>query len=465
MSSPPSPKLQSFAEFRGDLEGYIEHVEQYRQYTQIKAQMKHIKKKLFSQDLSITLGSSPDSQYIPALSISQQDHLTNLNQLSSDSPVLSCPPLELKNGLELGQETNKSLEDIEISFIPLGDSITPNIASTPGNSMTVSPIHLQPGDFGERQECQPHVEQEEEQERKSLLQKEKKQEVEKKKSTFQIEPNKTVLQKEAQGYENEKEVWQIIAHGVYPPLSNSFVCKYCHKICKSNTHLVDHLRCSHKNPGSCRICGKVFPSSKKLREHSKFVHSAVCLPCPKCGKAFKGRSNLVRHELTCTPRLPALNKQKFSKASCKICSKIFSSYSSHRRHMKNVHDQVLKKIDRTGTPEQKLARRQSCHLCAVEVITVHELHEHMKESHGGEKVWPCSKCDKTFVSNELLGDHKRRVHPSKTQQCKGRDGKVGCGKTFKRSDSLRDHLRKKCGKPLKKWEDLSYWGKANRSKN
>ena len=225
MSPPPSPKLESFAEFGGDLEGYIEHVEQFRQYTQVKAQMKHLKKKLFSRDLSIPLTSSPGSQSILALSTSQQDNLANFNQLSSDSPVLSCPPLELKNGLELGQETIKSSEVIEISFTPLGDSILPNVASTPGNSVTVPPIHLQPGNFGERQEGQPHAEQEEEQERKRLLQKEKKQEVEKNKSTFQMEPDKTALQKEAHGYENKKETWQSIAHGVYPSLSDTFVCK------------------------------------------------------------------------------------------------------------------------------------------------------------------------------------------------------------------------------------------------
>ena len=114
--------------------------------------------------------------------------------------------------------------------------------------------------------------------------------------------------------------------------------------------------------------------------------------------------------------------------------------------------------------QDKEVEMLQCHLCNVEIITARELHEHMKESHVGEQVWPCSKCDKKFVSNKVFGDHKRRVHPSKTQQCKGRDGKVGCGKTFKRSDKLRDHLEKNCGKPLKKWEDLSRWGKSQRSK-
>ena len=48
-SPPLSPKLLSLANFGGDLTGFLEHVEQYRQYTELKEQMKKTKKSLLLQ--------------------------------------------------------------------------------------------------------------------------------------------------------------------------------------------------------------------------------------------------------------------------------------------------------------------------------------------------------------------------------------------------------------------------------
>ena len=48
-SSPPaSPRLQSLAEFGGDVEDYIKHVEQYRQYTELKAGVEKVKRTLLT---------------------------------------------------------------------------------------------------------------------------------------------------------------------------------------------------------------------------------------------------------------------------------------------------------------------------------------------------------------------------------------------------------------------------------
>ena len=48
-SPPLPPKLLSLADFGGDLIGFLEHVEQYRQNTELKERMKKTKKNLLLQ--------------------------------------------------------------------------------------------------------------------------------------------------------------------------------------------------------------------------------------------------------------------------------------------------------------------------------------------------------------------------------------------------------------------------------
>ena len=276
-----------------------------------------------------------------------------------------------------------------------------------------------------------------------------------------------------------------------------FTCNICHKICTSKTRLVDHLRSSHKNPGSCNICGKSFPSDKKLKEHIKAVHTGANHPCQKCLVAFKTRSTLVQHELRCCGTSPPVTRRKKQPTvPCFSCGKTFSSPTSLRRHMWKVHNLVVR-----GTRHRQARRKRSlwfctvcrvtftrknaftrhsvkkhkntaqerevemlrCHLCDIEVVTVSELEGHRRESHGEEKAWPCSQCAKTFASKKNLGDHRRRVHCARKFKCEGGDGKEGCGRTFKRKDDMKKHM-KCCGRPQKSFEELSRWGKAHRAK-
>ena len=47
---PPSPKLRPLLEFNEDVKGYIEHVEQYQNYIELKEQLKQIEMNLLIQE-------------------------------------------------------------------------------------------------------------------------------------------------------------------------------------------------------------------------------------------------------------------------------------------------------------------------------------------------------------------------------------------------------------------------------
>ena len=92
------------------------------------------------------------------------------------------------------------------------------------------------------------------------------------------------------------------------------------------------------------------------------------------------------------------------------------------------------------------------------------MRSHKEEEHKGMKVFSCDKCDKSFPKFPRLVAHKNRQHSSLVLKCRGEDGVTGCGKDFKRKDSLRSHL-KVCGTPMEKpWALLSYSQKKRRTK-
>ena len=49
-SLPPSPRLRPRSEFVNDLKGFVDHVEEYRRYVELKTQMEQMKKNLLVQD-------------------------------------------------------------------------------------------------------------------------------------------------------------------------------------------------------------------------------------------------------------------------------------------------------------------------------------------------------------------------------------------------------------------------------
>lgn len=54
---------------------------------------------------------------------------------------------------------------------------------------------------------------------------------------------------------------------------------------------------SSKSPAQCKICLKVFPTSKRLAVHTKVVHMKEVHACERCDKKYSSKGNLKRHKL------------------------------------------------------------------------------------------------------------------------------------------------------------------------
>ncbi|GBM98376.1 Zinc finger protein with KRAB and SCAN domains 3 [Araneus ventricosus] len=152
-------------------------------------------------------------------------------------------------------------------------------------------------------------------------------------------------------------------------------------------------------------CTVVGPSSTNTEvqwhlEDGRFV-------CPRCGKGFGRKNNLVRHYRTHTGEKPF---------ACDKCEKGFG-----RKDHLVIHY-------RTHTGEKVFA----CDKCVKIFSQSNDLARH-RRTHTGEKTFACDKCEKTFGKSNDLARHRRTHTGEKHYKCSI------CGKAFRHSSSRNYH--------------------------
>ena len=275
-------------------------------------------------------------------------------------------------------------------------------------------------------------------------------------------------------------------------------CPQCPKTFPDRRKFSSHFLGAHSNPGSCTTCGKFFSSKKQLLRHVKSVHPiSPPLKCDECGQLFKNAETLQKH-MSCCRRVKQRTRR--TQQQCVLCLTVFSSKADLREHVAAEHSRLLRE-DHSFLRRSKFARSSAkrvrrtwlctvCHStfsrsndlkrhtvkqhsggaedqeqpqddlvcgfkdCIFRCKASIELKRHKEAEHKGERVFPCTVCDKSFTSTSLLYQHKKRTHSEAFLVCPGVEEGAVCGKLFRRKDTLKVHL-KSCGAPLHKpWEDI-----------
>ncbi|XP_052901740.1 zinc finger protein 135-like [Anopheles moucheti] len=106
-------------------------------------------------------------------------------------------------------------------------------------------------------------------------------------------------------------------------------CSYCDKKLKSDKALLEH-ETQHGQPGviECKECGRIFKQRSNLRRHQR-LHTMNVIPykCDMCGKSFSQQSTMTVHRRMHTGEKPY---------KCEICGKCFQYSSTKNRH-KRLH--------------------------------------------------------------------------------------------------------------------------------
>ena len=138
----------------------------------------------------------------------------------------------------------------------------------------------------------------------------------------------------------------------------------------------------------CEICQQVLPYHLDLIKHKKIKHEEPDLDCKFCEQKFHFNTDLIVHTRKHTGERPF---------KCSLCIKSYRSRRSLRSHMK-THRNV------TSDEKQHL-----CSICKKKFSQSGALSIHMA-NHTRDKSYPCSKCDKVFLSKEYLLQKHEQLH-------------------------------------------------------
>ncbi|XP_019897298.1 zinc finger protein with KRAB and SCAN domains 1 [Esox lucius] len=127
-------------------------------------------------------------------------------------------------------------------------------------------------------------------------------------------------------------VWRL--QGVLSP-SRAHACKICGKRFKRRKILRRHERFhTGEKPYSCSQCSKMFALRKSLRRHERFHTGDKPHRCTQCGKSFRLRDNLKAHLRFHTGERPF---------TCSLCSKSFRILRNLEQHSVVVHSDATVK--------------------------------------------------------------------------------------------------------------------------
>lgn len=225
-------------------------------------------------------------------------------------------------------------------------------------------------------------------------------------------------------------------------------CELCDQILSNKQGVRRHMKNIHEPKPSianaesalllanlqCEFC----PEKFQLRKHLNAHRDNHELPCPVCGKVFRGPARLKRH-----------TDDHGRAMTCTICALTFTRKHGLEEHMKSVHKNdppqtcehcgatlykhnfKIHMAKHTGT---KLYR---CEIegCAKEFLHASSYFRH-KISHTGERRYECDVCGKKSLQQ---GHHVRHMmlHGEPTHLCEF------CNKKFHFVQGLKKHMRRK----------------------
>ena len=195
-----------------------------------------------------------------------------------------------------------------------------------------------------------------------------------------------------------------------------FMCLKCSFIGENKENCSVHMRESHKNKRSeklCRQCRKYIDTDIISMEKHKKECSMRSLSCKECNKVFRYESSLKVHMATHFPDLP-------KRFHCPECEYQSNYKANLQKHMKSIHEFREKNV--------------KCCVCEKKFFSEDSMKRHLKV-HSDDRPYECDLCGKAFKSSPALKSHRDVHQPSRPFLCEVE----GCSKDFRTARLLKNH--------------------------
>ena len=202
------------------------------------------------------------------------------------------------------------------------------------------------------------------------------------------------------------------------PNKLKLVCEYCDIICDTELQMYEHYFQYHikKKPlyYKCNHCDYVTDTSVQVNNHSLQVHGEEHrFPCSKCPTTRKTWDGLYSH----VTQMHNANGDTV----CEHCAKRFTNRPALARHIKDMHNTDNMYV---------------CETCGFSTNSKNKLYNHNRNTHLTDKMKTCPHCGKQFPHSTKLEVHIDRIHSDSGPKNYACDK---CEKTFIYERSLKEH--------------------------
>ena len=205
---------------------------------------------------------------------------------------------------------------------------------------------------------------------------------------------------------------------------------------------------------SCKLCTKKFSHKNYLNDHIRNKH--VGMTKNESNKTMEDKTPIkTAHEGINAEKNEKIIPKKHLGIRIKTVHEMNSTLIGHKEQNNSEFKDSNSSNSEISSKIPEVIKDQKCDLCSESFAKCHELKNHIKSAHGGEKKFKCLKCENSYSNSSYLSNHMQIMHenapPEASHKCEV------CDKSFMFKHTLANHIRnvhqrgkaekcEKCGK-------------------